>query len=186
MILKFDESMPYCWWFRNPKANHLECNKPLVNNEIKLPTSTRELSSKVILSWTNSDPNHKPIFLGSISMGLNTICTYMIMRSVMRLKTHTQPVKWQVGSWYRPSGTINCIKSKTAFSFGLFHWKFRTCFLFFCGELTIIIWTDSNAHICSGLGWLGQQKWNQNRGESNDINILRFQEISNRTQWMDP
>jgi len=26
-------------------------------------------------------------------------------------------------------------------------------FVFFCGELTIIIWTDSNAHICGWAAW---------------------------------
>ena len=34
-----------CWWFRNPKANHLECIEPVVNNGITYqPTSTGEFT----------------------------------------------------------------------------------------------------------------------------------------------
>ena len=31
---RFPRNRNYCWWFRNPKANHLGCIKPVVNNGI--------------------------------------------------------------------------------------------------------------------------------------------------------
>ena len=44
-------SCKYCWWFRNPKKNHLGCkkNKIHVNNGINLQTSTAgfQLSNRI-------------------------------------------------------------------------------------------------------------------------------------------
>ena len=39
----------YCWWFRNPKANHLRCIKPNVNDEmlIVIPTYPGPISSPI-------------------------------------------------------------------------------------------------------------------------------------------
>lgn len=64
----------YCWWFRNPTTPGKE-TKPVINSEIKLPASNRNvwiISNKVPLFGLNTLGGHKYV-PSKIPHGLNTL-----------------------------------------------------------------------------------------------------------------